>query len=140
PRIGLPPIGRTPVGPPRVAEARAPIRRRAVNDIFELTVSLYRVHLKWNDKDITLHARGLDLTHPYFVSITELEFPEQSNLIIDPAEDEVRKTFGEADHLMIPFQTVTLIEEIKEEKRRPGDKVRNFTVVEGSEEDETDDT
>jgi hypothetical protein len=92
------------------------------------------VHLKWNDKDVTLRARGLDLTHPYFVSITDLVFPEENKLIIDPSEDEVRKTFGEADHLMIPFQTVTLIEEIKDEKPRPEDKVRNFTVVEGSDE------
>lgn len=104
-------------------------------------VSLYRVHLKWNEKDITLRARGLDLTHPYFVSITELVFPEQNNLIIDPSEDEVRKTFGEADHLMIPFQTVTLIEELKEEAQSPKQKVRNFTVVHESEDssEETDD-
>lgn len=95
------------------------------------TVSMYRVHLKWNDKDITLRARGLDLTHPYFVSITDLVFPEENKLIIDPSEDEVRKTFGEADHLMIPFQTVTLIEEIKEDRPPREDKVRNFTVVEG---------
>ncbi|MFO8064190.1 MAG: DUF1820 family protein [Spirochaetota bacterium] len=104
-------------------------------------MSLYRVHLKWNEKDITLRARGLDLTHPYFVSITELVFPEQNNLIIDPSEDEVRKTFGEADHLMIPFQTVTLIEELKEEAQSPKQKVRNFTVVHESEDssEETDD-
>lgn len=98
-------------------------------------MSLYRVHLKWNEKDVTLRARGLDLTHPYFVSITDLEFPEGNRIIIDPAEDEVRRTFGEADHLMIPFQSVTLIEEIKEDKPRPQDKVRNFTVVEGGEDD-----
>lgn len=101
--------------------------------MFRGTVSLYRVHLKWNDKDVTLQARGLDLTHPYFVSITELVFPEENRLIIDPSEDEVRKTFGQADHLMIPFQTVTLIEEIKDENAPAGDNVRNFTVVEGSE-------
>ena len=95
------------------------------------TVSLYRVHLKWKEKDITLRARGLDLTHPYFVSITDLVFDEGDKLIIDPTEDEVRRTFGEADHLMIPFQTVTLIEEIKDERPRSEDKVRNFTVVQG---------
>ncbi|NBF41104.1 MAG: DUF1820 family protein [Spirochaetes bacterium] len=102
-------------------------------------MSMYRVHLKWNDKDVTLRARGLDLTHPYFVSITDLVFPEENKLIIDPSEDEVRKTFGEADHLMIPFQTVTLIEEIKEDRPHREDKVRNFTVVEGSGEDPSED-
>jgi hypothetical protein len=73
------------------------------------------------------------------VSITDLVFPEENKLIIDPSEDEVRKTFGEADHLMIPFQTVTLIEEIKEDKPPREDKVRNFTVVEGSGEDSSGD-
>lgn len=102
-------------------------------------MSLYRVHLKWNEKDVTLRARGLDLTHPYFVSITELVFPEENRLIIDPSEDEVRKTFGQADHLMIPFQTVTLIEEIKDENAPSGEKVRNFTVVEGSDGEQGED-
>lgn len=108
-------------------------------------MSIYRVHLKWKEKEITLRARGLDLTHPYFVSITDLVFPEKNKLIIDPSEDEVRKTFGEADHLMIPFQNVTLIEELKDDKPHPEEKVRNFTVVQGSEgedeqEHEGDDT
>ena len=34
---------------------------------------------------------------------------------------------------MIPFQTVTLIEELKEESTSPEEKVRNFTVVHDSE-------
>ncbi|MFP4565301.1 MAG: DUF1820 family protein [Spirochaetaceae bacterium] len=108
--------------------------------IFAPVVSLYRVHLKWKEKDVTLRAHGLDLTHPYFVSITELVFPEENKLIIDPFEDEIRRTFGEADHLMIPFQAVTLIEEIKEDRPRPDDNVRNFTVVEGSDEGPSEET
>ena len=77
-----------------------------------------------------LRAKGLDLTHPYFVSITEITFPEGKKLIIDPSEDEVRKTFGRADHLMIPFQTVTLIEEYKDGEPDAEPVVRKFSVVE----------
>lgn len=106
-------------------------------------MSLYKVHFKWNDKDVTLRARSLDLTHPYFVSIRDLVFPEGSNLIIDPSQDEIRKHFGKADHLMIPFQTVTLIEEYDEETlESPDEKVRNFTLVgeeAGEEEHDEDD-
>lgn len=98
-------------------------------------MSLYRVHFKWKEKDLTLRATGLDLTHPYFVSITGLVFPDGKKLIIDPSEDEVRRTFGRADHLMIPFQTVTLIEEIKDATPQEKGTVRDFRVI-----DETDDS
>lgn len=97
-----------------------------------LQLSLYKVHFKWKDKEVTLRARGLDLTHPYFVSITNMVFPEGPKIIIDPNEDEIRRTFGKADHLMIPFQTVSLIEEYQDDKAEQpqGKKVRKFTLVE----------
>jgi len=97
-------------------------------------LSLYKVHFKWKDKEVTLRARGLDLTHPYFVSITNMVFPEGPRIIIDPNEDEIRRTFGKADHLMIPFQTVSLIEEYQDEKsEQPHQrKVRKFTLVDES--------
>ncbi len=75
-------------------------------------MSLYLVHFKWKEKEIELMAKSLDLTHPYFVSIKNLVFPTEPKLVINPLEEEVRRTFGRADHLMIPFQTVTLIEEL----------------------------
>ena len=77
-------------------------------------MALYRVHFKWKEKEVSLSARSLDLTHPYFVSIKDLVFPNKPKLIFDPQEDELRRAFSEADHLMIPFQTVTLIEELQE--------------------------
>ncbi len=75
---------------------------------------LYRVHFKWKEKDVELMAKSLDLTHPYFVSIRDLVFPTEQKLVINPSEEEIRHTFGRADHLMIPFQTVSLIEELPE--------------------------
>ena len=86
-------------------------------------MSLYRVHFKWREKEIELTARSLDLTHPYFVSIKNLVFPTEQKLIINPSEEEVRKTFGRSDHLMIPFQTVSLIEELPDDGGR---KVMTF--------------
>ncbi len=102
-------------------------------------MSLYRVHFKWKEKDLLLRAKSLDLTHPYFVSIKGLVFPEGDGLIIDPTADEVRRVFGKADHLMIPFQTVALIEEYSDEQAEaPRGKVRSFTLVEKQEETELD--
>ncbi|TVQ38094.1 MAG: DUF1820 family protein [Spirochaetaceae bacterium] len=104
-------------------------------------MSLYKVHFKWKDKEVTLRARGLDLTHPYFVSITGMVFPEGPRIIIDPGEDEVRRTFGKADHLMIPFQTVSLIEEYQDEQAEQprGRKVRKFTLVDESSDQHAED-
>ncbi len=78
-------------------------------------MSSYRVHFKWKEKEIQLTAKSLDLTHPYFVSIKDIVLPEEKKLIIDPSDDDIRKTFGEANHIMIPFQSVILIEELLEE-------------------------
>jgi len=75
-------------------------------------------------------AKSLDLTHPYFVSIKNLVFPTEPKLVINPAEEETRRTFGRSDHLMIPFQTVLLIEELPE---NAAGKVVPFELLEGSE-------
>ena len=93
-------------------------------------VSLYRVHFKWKEKEVELMARSLDLTHPYFVSIKNLVFSTEQKLVINPGEEETRRTFGRSDHLMIPFQTVVLIEELPDNATG---KVMPFSVIEDSE-------
>ena len=93
-------------------------------------MSIYRVHFMWKDKARTIEARGLDMTHPYFVSITELLFPERSTVIIDPNDDELRREFGEAHHIMIPFQSVQLIEELSKNETESDGKVIPFSVAE----------
>ena len=50
--------------------------------------------------------------------------------VINPAEEEIRKTFGSSDHLMIPFQTVILIEELPE---NAAGRVMPFELIDGSE-------
>jgi hypothetical protein len=92
-------------------------------------MSIYRVHFKWKDKDLQLKASSLDLTHPYFVSIKDLILNKESKLIIDPFEEEIRRLFGKAKHLMIPFQTVTLIEEFKDDAFEDN-KVMDFKLLE----------
>lgn len=102
-------------------------------------MSVYRVHFRWKDKERTIKARELDMTHPYFVSIKDLIFPEPSRLVIDPNEDELRKEFGEADHLMFPFQSVTLIEELRDATHTTTGRVIPFSVVDRTEADDSTD-
>jgi hypothetical protein len=78
-----------------------------------------------------LSARSLDLTHPYFVSIKDLVFPRGPKIIINPAEDDMMKAFGNSKHLMIPFQTVQLIEELPENAPESA-RVRSFAVIDGT--------
>ncbi|WP_319477466.1 DUF1820 family protein [Marispirochaeta aestuarii] len=92
-------------------------------------MSIYRVHFSWKGKEVSLKARSLDLTHPYFVSIKDLILPKNSSLIINPAEDDFRKEFSEAKHIMLPFQSVSLIEELPEESTE-GPKTLNFVKKE----------
>ena len=75
-------------------------------------------------------AKSLDLTHPYFVSIKHLVFPTEQKLVINPSEEEIRRVFGRSDHLMIPFQTVSLIEELPESAEG---KVMPFHLANGDE-------
>ena len=99
-------------------------------------MSIYTVHFKWKDKVIQLIAKQLDLTHPYFVSIKDLIFEQKNKFIINPSEDEVRQKFGNADHLMIPFQSVILIEENIHDHDK---KVMPFSIIEEDEpEDDTE--
>ena len=87
---------------------------------------MYRVHFKWKEKEYQLIAKSLDLTHPYFVSIKDLVFPEGKKLIIDPSEDDVKKAFSDTNHIMIPLQSVSMIEELLDEE---SPKVMPFGVV-----------
>lgn len=89
-------------------------------------MAIYRVHFKWRDKEVQLTAKSLDLTHPYFVSIKDIVFQRGKKIIIDPQEEEVQKTFSDADHIMIPLQSIIIIEELSAEgksKLMPFEKV-----------------
>ncbi len=69
------------------------------------------------------------MTHPYFVSMKGLVFSEGQRIIIDPSEEELRHAFGDAEQIMIPFQSVTLIEELSEtavQRRSDGEKIKPF--------------
>ncbi len=75
---------------------------------------LFRIRFKWKEKEYALKGRDLDMTHPYFVSLGDLIFPDSSALIIDPADDDIRREFSGVKHIMLPVQQIHLIEELSE--------------------------
>ena len=84
--------------------------------------NIFRVHFTWKEKQYELKAHSLDMTHPYFVSIKDLVLPEDSGVLINPADDEIRKNFGNVRQLMLPFQSVSLIEEFTEDPDEKSDR------------------
>lgn len=96
-------------------------------------MSLYRVHFTYKSKEVTLSARLLDMTHPYFVSIKDIILPKASSLIIDPTREEFEKTFGHSTHLMIPFQSVALIEELDEDEAKKDSHISQFSIIDTNE-------
>ncbi len=79
------------------------------------TKNVFRVHFTWKKKEYTLKAHDLDMTHPYFVAIKDLVLPPPGGVLINPADDEIRKNFQDVRQLMLPFQSVSLIEEFKQD-------------------------
>ncbi|MCP3891711.1 MAG: DUF1820 family protein [Desulfobulbaceae bacterium] len=94
-------------------------------------MSVFRVHFSWKEKEYILKAESLDMTHPYFVAIKDLVLPEKSSVLINPADDEIRKNFGTVRQLMLPFQSVSLIEEYRVDPDLDKDERRNLLLKPG---------
>lgn len=78
-------------------------------------MAVYRIHFTWQETEYALKAKSLDLTHPYFVSIKDLILPDKNTLIVNVADDTLRSRFADTRHLLIPFQSVRMIEEYAED-------------------------
>lgn len=94
-------------------------------------MNVFRVHFIWKEKEYILKAYSLDMTHPYFVSIKDLLLPEPGGILINPADDEIRSSFGNVRQLMLPFQSVSLIEEFTEDPdlKKTQEKIPKGEVV-----------
>ncbi len=99
-------------------------------------MSIFRIHFTYEKREVVLLAKSLDMTHPYFVSIKEISLPQSSKLIIDPNRDTIEKRFGNSHHLMIPFQSVSLIEELKDEDDHPPkDRGAHLSMIKNKEDE-----
>ncbi len=71
---------------------------------------MFKVHFRWKDEDYELVAESLDLTHPFFVSIKDIDLEYEEGVVVNPHLENTKKRFKRADTIMIPAQSVSLIE------------------------------
>jgi hypothetical protein len=83
-------------------------------------MALFKVQARLSDKEVTFYAKELDMTHPYFVSIKNLVFENESVLLLNPAENETYKKFKDSKNVMFPVQSIILIEEVEEDSLASG--------------------
>ncbi|MCG8571277.1 MAG: DUF1820 family protein [Spirochaetes bacterium] len=82
-------------------------------------MAVYKLHVKWKDKEITLKAKSLDMTHPYFISIKDIIWSKASKIVVNPVENELYEEFKQTKNLMFPLQSIILIEELYEKDETP---------------------
>ncbi|MFH1729547.1 MAG: DUF1820 family protein [Pseudomonadota bacterium] len=85
---------------------------------------MYRVSFKLETKNYEVMAKTLDMSHPYFVTIKDLHFEDQSAIVISPSGNESKKRFEASKFIMIPLQSLALIEEVNDKQ-----KEHNFKVI-----------
>ena len=72
----------------------------------------YKVHFQLKDEEYELVADSLDLTHPYFVSIKDMDLSYEEGVVVNPHLENTKKRFQETNNIMTPFQSVSLIESV----------------------------
>ena len=80
---------------------------------------LYKVHFTLEDQQYQLVAESLDLSHPYFVSIKDMDLSYEEGIVVNPHLENTKKRFEQTNHIMIPFQSVALIETVPAKERKP---------------------
>ena len=80
---------------------------------------MYKVHFRLKDVDYELVAESLDLSHPYFVSIKDMDLSYEEGIVVNPHLENTKKRFKDTNNIMIPFQSVALIESVPPRDRKP---------------------
>ncbi|MDJ0836050.1 MAG: DUF1820 family protein [Acidobacteriota bacterium] len=82
---------------------------------------MFKVHFQLKGEEYELVAGDLDLSHPYFVSIKELDLDYEEGFVVNPHLENTKKRFQNTDNIMIPLQNVALIESVpvREKKKKP---------------------
>lgn len=80
---------------------------------------MYKVHFRLKETDYELVAASLDLSHPYFVSIKEMDLGYEEGLVVNPHLENTKKRFQNTNNIMIPFQNVSLIESVPAKDKTP---------------------
>ena len=73
---------------------------------------MFKVHFQLKDVEYQLVAGDLDLSHPYFVSIKEMDLSYGEGVVLNPHLENTKKRFENVLNIMIPLQNVLLIETV----------------------------
>lgn len=94
---------------------------------------LYRIFFTSHEKSYEIYARRVGQADIYgFIEIEGLLFSERSSVVVDPAEEALRKEFGGVRKLMVPFQAVHRIDEVEKEGRA---RILSLSVSSGKNQD-----
>lgn len=77
---------------------------------------LYKISYYNQDKVYELYAKQVYEADLYgFLTIEEIVFGSQSELVIDPAEEKLKKEFESVKRSFVPMHSVIRIDEVKEQ-------------------------
>lgn len=79
---------------------------------------MYKVHFRLREEEYQLVAESLDLSHPYFVSIKDMQLDYEEGLVLNPQLENTKKRFADVSSIMIPLQNVQLIETLVERPKK----------------------
>lgn len=79
---------------------------------------IFRIFLTFHDRNYELYARQVGQADMYgFIEIEGLLFGERSSVVVDPAEEALRKEFCGVRKIMVPFQSIHRIDQVEKEGR-----------------------
>lgn len=87
---------------------------------------MFKVHFHLKDVEYHLVAESLDLTHPYFVSIKDMDLGYEEGIVVNPHLENTKKRFKDTNNIMIPMTNVLLIESVPardRKKKEPGPRI-----------------
>ena len=77
---------------------------------------IFRVFYTSQDKGYEIYARKVDQAEIYgFVVIEDIVFGEKSDIVVDPNEDALKNEFAGVKRLMIPYHSISRIDEVEKE-------------------------
>jgi hypothetical protein len=80
------------------------------------TQRIYRIFFNNQGKSYEIYARHVEQDDLQgFVRIEDLLFGEKSSIVVDPAEDALKKEFSGVRCLHLPFHSIFRIDEVEKE-------------------------
>jgi len=78
--------------------------------------SVFRIFFSSQGKGYEIYARKVSQSDIYgFVEIEEIVFGEKSTIVVDPNEEALKNEFDCVKRLMIPYHSISRIDEVEKE-------------------------